>query len=59
MITGTGFPPFRGGLLRWADAIGLRTVLAKLESFQREHGARFEPAALLRSTAEAGEGFYD
>jgi 3-hydroxyacyl-CoA dehydrogenase/enoyl-CoA hydratase/3-hydroxybutyryl-CoA epimerase len=59
MITGTGFPPFRGGLLRWADDVGLPTVLARLESFERELGARFEPAALLRRKVEAGEGFYD
>ena len=59
MITGTGFPPFRGGLLRYADALGTKTVLAKLESFQREFGSRYEPAALLRRKAEAGQGFYD
>ena len=59
MITGTGFPPFRGGLLRYADSVGLKTVLSKLESFEREHGARFEPAELLRRRAEAGDGFYD
>ncbi len=58
MITGTGFPPFRGGLLRYADSMGLPTVLAKLESFERERGARFEPAPLLRRKAEAGVGFY-
>ena len=59
MITGTGFPPFRGGLLRYADTIGTRTVLAKLESFAREFGARYEPAPLLRQKAEAGAEFYD
>ena len=59
MITGTGFPPFRGGLLRYADRVGLKTILAKLESFERSHGARYAPAPLLRRKAEAGEGFYD
>ncbi|MFO7894855.1 MAG: 3-hydroxyacyl-CoA dehydrogenase NAD-binding domain-containing protein [Longimicrobiales bacterium] len=58
MITGTGFPPFRGGLLRYADSLALKTVLAKLESFERHFGPRYEPAALLRRKAEAGEGFY-
>jgi 3-hydroxyacyl-CoA dehydrogenase/enoyl-CoA hydratase/3-hydroxybutyryl-CoA epimerase len=58
MITGTGFPPFRGGLLRYADDVGLSTIVAKLESFQRQHGVRFEPAPLLRQKAESGEGFY-
>jgi 3-hydroxyacyl-CoA dehydrogenase len=58
MITGTGFPPFRGGLLRYADALGLPTVLAKLEALEAEHGARFTPAPLLRRKAAAGERFY-
>ena len=58
MITGTGFPPFLGGLLRYADAVGLPTILAKLESFEREHGARYEPAPLLRRKAASNEGFY-
>ena len=58
MITGTGFPPFRGGLLRYADGVGLATIVAKLESFERQHGVRFEPAPLLRRKAESDEGFY-
>jgi 3-hydroxyacyl-CoA dehydrogenase / enoyl-CoA hydratase / 3-hydroxybutyryl-CoA epimerase len=59
MITGTGFPPFRGGLLRYADRLGLMPVLERLVALERFHGARFTPAPLLRSKAEAGEGFYD
>ena len=58
MITGTGFPPFRGGLLRYADELGLKVVVARLEKLQNEHGERFEPAPLLRRKAEADEGFY-
>ena len=27
MIMGTGFPPFRGGLLRYADQVGLQRVV--------------------------------
>ncbi len=59
LITGTGFPPFRGGLLRFADAIGLRNVVTRLESFERSLGVRFQPAPLLRERAAAGRGFYD
>jgi 3-hydroxyacyl-CoA dehydrogenase / enoyl-CoA hydratase / 3-hydroxybutyryl-CoA epimerase len=59
MITGTGFPPFRGGLLRYADRLGVDLVLARLEALERSHGARFAPAPLLRRKAESGEGFYD
>ncbi len=59
MITGTGFPPFRGGLLRYADTVGLRNVHARLKAFEASQGPRFEPAPLLRRLAEAGRGFYD
>jgi len=59
MIAGTGYPPFRGGLLRYADALGLGTVLDRLEHYARQLGERFDPAPLLRERAEAGRGFYD
>ncbi len=58
LITGTGFPPFRGGLLRWADTLGMATVLEKLERYARELGPRFEPAPLIRERASAGAPFY-
>jgi 3-hydroxyacyl-CoA dehydrogenase/enoyl-CoA hydratase/3-hydroxybutyryl-CoA epimerase len=58
MIMGTGFPPFRGGLLRYADKFGLPRIVSQLETFQAELGARFEPAALLKRKAGARESFY-
>jgi 3-hydroxyacyl-CoA dehydrogenase/enoyl-CoA hydratase/3-hydroxybutyryl-CoA epimerase len=58
MIMGTGFPPFRGGLLQYADSLGLQNVLTRLDQFSRALGPRFEPAPLLREYAEAGRGFY-
>lgn len=58
MITGTGFPPFRGGLLRWADTLGMAEVLRRLESLEERHGIRFAPAPIIRERAEAGRGFY-
>ncbi len=60
LITGTGFPPFRGGLLRWADGVGTAEILARLEALRQElvHGIRFEPAPLLRAYAREGRGFY-
>ena len=41
MIMGTGFPPFRGGLLRFADEVGFSQIIAKLEQLQKLHGSRF------------------
>jgi len=59
MIYGTGFPPFRGGLLRYADSVGVKRIVADLQKFQtRFDQYRFEPSGLLRSMAETGESFY-
>jgi 3-hydroxyacyl-CoA dehydrogenase len=52
MIMGTGFPPFRGGLLRWADSEGLRQILDGLERYEGTLGTRFAPAPMLRGLAE-------
>ncbi len=58
MITGTGFPPFRGGLLRYADSMGMTAVLAKLQQLEKAHGIRFKPAPLIVKRAADGRGFY-
>ncbi|MDO3379152.1 3-hydroxyacyl-CoA dehydrogenase NAD-binding domain-containing protein [Geoalkalibacter halelectricus] len=49
MIFGTGFPPFLGGPCRWADSLGLPTLVAELENLAAEHGSRFAPADWLRN----------
>ncbi len=48
MRAGVGFPEGKGGILAYADKVGLDNVLTKLESFNREHGSRFWPCPLLR-----------
>jgi 3-hydroxyacyl-CoA dehydrogenase/enoyl-CoA hydratase/carnithine racemase len=58
MIYGTGFPPYRGGILRYADAWGIRTVYEHLVNLEAEHGIRLKPATLLKEMAESGETFY-
>ena len=57
-IFGLGFPPFRGGPFRLVDALGAAEVVRRLEALARAHGPRFEPAALLRSMAAAGQTFH-
>ncbi|MEO8505180.1 MAG: 3-hydroxyacyl-CoA dehydrogenase NAD-binding domain-containing protein [Acidobacteriota bacterium] len=57
MILGTGFPPFRGGLCRYADERGLREIVGTLEQLALEMGPRFAPSQALRDAAQAG-GFY-
>jgi len=58
MIYGTGFPPYRGGILRYADKWGLRKVYEKLLELEKQYGVRFKPADLLKEMAEAGKTFY-
>jgi 3-hydroxyacyl-CoA dehydrogenase/enoyl-CoA hydratase/3-hydroxybutyryl-CoA epimerase len=57
MIAGTGFPPFRGGLLRHADAVGVQGVVSVLERLSSVVGPRLAPSAALREVAARG-GFY-
>lgn len=48
MVMGTGFPPFRGGLLRYADGYGLNRIADNLKRWQDERGSRFAvPKSLL------------
>ncbi len=58
MIFGVGFPPFRGGLLRYADSLGLDTIRKDLEEMAARLGERFEPAPLIQEMAEKGKRFY-
>ena len=57
MIFGAGFPPYRGGVLRHADTMGLQVIVDRLKSLRAEKGPRFEPCALLVAKAAAGETF--
>lgn len=58
LITGIGFPPFRGGLLRYADEIGSPSIVSTLERFEKEYGMRFQPAAYLKQKAQKNGKFY-
>jgi 3-hydroxyacyl-CoA dehydrogenase/enoyl-CoA hydratase/3-hydroxybutyryl-CoA epimerase len=58
MIMGTGFPPFRGGLLKYADSIGSEYIVDQLEIFATAHGPRFKPSNPLRSMAKTKRTFY-
>lgn len=58
MIMGTGFPAFRGGLLRYADERGLSAVCCSLGKMSEVYGKRFEPSPLLLEMERKGERFY-
>lgn len=57
MIMGTGFPPFRGGLLRYADSLGLPYVVSRLDALS-SLGPRFRPNEPLKRLAERDAKFY-
>ena len=44
MIVGAGFPPFRGGLLRYADSLGLDRIVDRLQHYATLVDSRFDPA---------------
>jgi 3-hydroxyacyl-CoA dehydrogenase/enoyl-CoA hydratase/3-hydroxybutyryl-CoA epimerase len=58
MVLGTGFPPFRGGLLRHADAVGIPIVVDRLSRLADAHGERYRPAAVLGSMVRAQRRFH-
>jgi len=58
MIMGTGFPPFRGGLLRFADTLHPRGLVDQLEQLAEMHGERFTPAPILVQLAAEDQKLY-
>jgi 3-hydroxyacyl-CoA dehydrogenase/enoyl-CoA hydratase/3-hydroxybutyryl-CoA epimerase/3-hydroxyacyl-CoA dehydrogenase/enoyl-CoA hydratase/3-hydroxybutyryl-CoA epimerase/enoyl-CoA isomerase len=58
LIFGIGFPPFRGGLLFWADQVGAAKIIEKLKVYA-PLGKRFEPTVMLSKLAQSDAKFYD
>ncbi len=58
MIMGTGFPAFRGGVLKYADSRGIKQVVARLQELSKKYGERFEVSKLLLSMAKENKKFY-
>ena len=57
-LNGYGFPAWRGGPMFYADTVGLKRVLDRIEEFRARHGDDlWPPAPLLRELAEAGATF--
>jgi len=57
-VMGFGFPPFRGGVIFYAESLGAKKVLEILERLQTAHGARFTPWEGIKARAKAGASFY-
>lgn len=58
LIFGLGFPPFKGGLLFWADTLGA-TKIVEMVKVHEAVGPRFLPTPLLLEMARSGQKFYD
>ena len=58
MVLGTGFPTFRGGPLRVAEAMGLKKVVQRLEDLARGD-QKFAPCESLKNLARTGATFYN
>ena len=58
-LHGFGFPRYRGGLMFWADQIGVREVYNQIASWHQQYGERWAPSKLLRELAESGTSFRD
>ena len=59
IVMGTGFAPFRGGPLRYADALGLGKAVTELERLARESGPHFTPSPLLKKLTTEGKRFHE
>ncbi|UTV87112.1 fatty acid oxidation complex subunit alpha FadB [Cobetia amphilecti] len=58
LIYGIGFPPFRGGALRYVDAMGVAEFVALADSLADELGPLYRPTEALRERAKRGDAFY-
>lgn len=59
MIMGTGFAPFRGGLLRYADSIGIEKITEDLRRFTDKcKSERFLPCNYLVELTQRKQKFY-
>ncbi len=57
LIMGVGFPPFRGGALKYADTLGLANVVEAAKKY--EHlGKLYEPTERMKEMAANGESYY-
>lgn len=60
LIFGIGFPPFRGGLLKYADSEGLDNIYSAIEKYKESVSAeRYSPSSFLKDLVDKKMKFYD
>ena len=56
-VHGFGFPRWRGGPMKYADRLGLKTIYDEICRFETTHGDCWQPAPLLKTLADHGDAF--
>jgi 3-hydroxyacyl-CoA dehydrogenase len=56
-VHGYGFPRHRGGPMKYADSVGLATILADIREFAKEDALFWQPSPLLLDLVERGADF--
>ena len=56
-LNGFGFPRYRGGVMFWADQIGVKSVYEQISAWYDELGERWAPSLYLKSLADEGKSF--
>lgn len=57
LLLGIGFPPFKGGLLKWCDNQGAGKIVDKADKLI-DLGKRYEVPESLRDMAKSGAKYY-
>ncbi len=57
-VLGLGFPPFRGGILKYADSLGLSTVVGKLKEIYAHSSLQRQVSNMLTELAQSNGKFY-
>eukprot|EP00249_Psilotum_nudum_P012582 c23866_g2_i1 orf=3-2165(-) len=50
-VMGMGFPPYRGGIIFWADSVGPKHIARKLNIWTEAYGGFFKPCSWLEYCA--------
>ncbi|KAL6503365.1 hypothetical protein OROGR_025288 [Orobanche gracilis] len=53
-VMGMGFPPYRGGIMFWADSLGSKYIYSRLEEWSNSYGGFFKPCSYLAERAAKG-----
>ncbi|KAK6146180.1 hypothetical protein DH2020_020049 [Rehmannia glutinosa] len=58
-VMGMGFPPYRGGIMFWADSLGSKYICSRLEEWSNSYGGFFKPCSYLAERAAKGAPLFN